>query len=1077
MKPHLPKLLLATLLAVFPMAYAAEYTVTDTASAGTAFANSVAGDTVTFNMTDGNLYFPQNDTTLQGDAIIENLVLNNGFSGKTYIFNGSVSGSGSFTFTNGSADNQTYTFNGSLAGYSGAMEIHSGKYGAFNFNNTTIGGEGAAGSITATNASSKVTLNNSTTYASITSSTVTISGASNVYNTVAASGVIDISGISNAIGGTGTIDVSNGKLNISYDQYSASGGAALFGSGLTVTGLNDASFITVNGITLNNSHYHTSLNDGVLTVSADTLTWNGGADTATWDTSTENWTANGGSTAFIQNDTVLFDSNASVNLSGNINVFDMTVSGNGTTVTIGEGSTGNLIVVHELAIESGSTLILDKGTGGTGLVQGIVTVKEGGTLQFNKHDVTGYNGGTTSLHTINVEKGGQVFQNQAGNETFTGTLNLEGTYNGIDGARLDLYRSSAQIVVGNDNANAAIHVNLCLRRDDAAISVGDNSTLTISGNITKNEGNGIIAKSGAGLLKATGNATINGVTLNGGGVEFAGGGSVGNIKISATDGSVHFTGNGNTYTAGTISTASSDSGNRSIRVGEGATVHATALNNNWGLGSLTVDGTLNLIHETNDSGDTTKAGELVLSSGNVTTEIAGSGTINTYALKVGNNGTYNVSVHELNIGEGGWSKNEPDNDQIPHQTLHLKEDSTVNLNGQASNVRVTMEGGTLNINDTTREHTFAMIDAASSGDGVGGGTVHFKSGTTTSITTLWERATGAELLLEETAKVKLANATVTITGQESGSEISSTDNTSYSATNGNWTFANATVTVEDVSNGSLGTRLDHSSLINMGGTAVIATNEHSTYDAIEARESDITIRTGDSGATADSLYVGQDKTVTFAKADDTTTKVTLSQSATLYGAINGGISWAAAEGAANTLILNTVYDGDSSILTSIAVGSTINFGSEGKIVLDTDGAHSSSLKGKNLTLQATYTLNQDIGAGSTLETRWLIEGSDIYFRDCWGNNNPDNTLVNFSTFSLVETGGTETIRFDAASSLDAAWLINGTEVELTAGAYRYVATADGIGVQYYQNLLPEPSTATLSLLALAALAARRRRKG
>lgn len=83
---------------------------------------------------------------------------------------------------------------------------------------------------------------------------------------------------------------------------------------------------------------------------------------------------------------------------------------------------------------------------------------------------------------------------------------------------------------------------------------------------------------------------------------------------------------------------------RNLTIADGVSVTATKLENFWGFGTLTVDGTLNI---------TDSAQGLVLSSGeNASTEsnrIAGSGVINTSTLICGNVGTYNFDIDELNV--------------------------------------------------------------------------------------------------------------------------------------------------------------------------------------------------------------------------------------------------------------------------------------------------------------------------------------------------------------------------------------------------------------------------------------------
>lgn len=277
----------------------------------------------------------------------------------------------------------------------------------------------------------------------------------------------------------------------------------------------------------------------------------------------------------------------------------------------------------------------------------------------------------------------------------------------------------------------------------------------------------------------------------------------------------------------------------------------------------------------------------------------------------------------------------------------------------------------------------------------------------------------------------------------------------------------------------------HEKAATVNSTITKASDADNSRLRVTVQNSDPAGTTFTSSLSVDELTIKNDTKAVFQSTTSTGTlatetgstltgRVSVAQSATINGVIDGGISWAAAEGATNTLILNTVYSGDASILTSIAVGSTINFGSEGKIVLGSEGGHSDALQGKDLALAATYTLNPAQGE-KTIVTRMLIEGENIWHRD--------KALLDYGNLTLTEASNASTTRYDFYSdaSENDAWVLNGTTVnieDLEVGAYRYFATeGGGIGVQYVQHMLPEPSTATLSLLALAALAARRRRKG
>lgn len=179
----------------------------------------------------------------------------------------------------------------------------------------------------------------------------------------------------------------------------------------------------------------------------------------------------------------------------------------------------------------------------------------------------------------------------------------------------------------------------------------------------------------------------------------------------------------------------------------------------------------------------------------------------------------------------------------------------------------------------------------------------------------------------------------------------------------------------------------------------------------------------------------------------------------------------------NTLILNSSYSFSNNILTSIGVGSTVSFGTEGIINLSSDNNQMavSKLGGKALTLNAEFTLINWEGGPLELNTRYLITGNNIWYRDVTN----ENKVVDYTASTMSDTNGQTLTKYDIAKSETATWTLNGVAVsedKLTAGAYRFIATeTGGIGVQYF-NYIPEPTTATLSLLALSGLAARRRRK-
>lgn len=202
------------------------------------------------------------------------------------------------------------------------------------------------------------------------------------------------------------------------------------------------------------------------------------------------------------------------------------------------------------------------------------------------------------------------------------------------------------------------------------------------------------------------------------------------------------------------------------------------------------------------------------------------------------------------------------------------------------------------------------------------------------------------------------------------------------------------------------------------------------------------------------------------------------------GKVGDGIKWgvdAKVSETVNKLSLNSAYSHNAKILTSIGVGSSIDFGTDGSIDLskyvESQNNNGTHLGGKKLALSAAITLNDAAASGEIeLFTRYLITGNNIWYRDVVG----DKAMVDYTSSAVKDTNGTMLTQYELAKSEGADWIINGQKVEtaaLAAGAYRFVATEqNGIGIQYWNNTIPEPTTATLSLLALAGLAASRRRK-
>ena len=300
-----------------------------------------------------------------------------------------------------------------------------------------------------------------------------------------------------------------------------------------------------------------------------------------------------------------------------------------TAITIGSATTVNRLIVDGIytlsgdgsltmtnggIVNSGKTLTLTKKTNATGFLRGAIEVA--GTLQLNDGDITGYNGGENSLHTITVDAGGTLKLNHGSNETFAGTLILNGTLSGKDAnTRWDIYNNNSKINVGA-NANAVIDENIkvVIRRNDAPIDVAVGANLTIKGQVLKSSevgaqlgGNGVLVKNGAGELKLTGTVKLDKLTV-----------SAGTANISGT-------------AEKSIGTLYSQTGTLIIGDGTDATVvSATRVeigDNHGGTTALNVNQNATLAISGNDNGTNYKSASFLLSEWNNTTTATISGTL------------------------------------------------------------------------------------------------------------------------------------------------------------------------------------------------------------------------------------------------------------------------------------------------------------------------------------------------------------------------------------------------------------------------------------------------------------------
>ena len=579
--------------------------------------------------------------------------------------------------------------NGSLTISRGQITVQEGGSvavdGTFTVSDTLdLGGNAATGRVAVTGGAldlsgANVVIDADADHVTLSGGTLNLSGA-----TVTARAGFTVAGTAVTVDGDTTFVLDDmTAVDGVYTLFTVSSGSV---SGFEA-GTLDLSNFEIGGVALSSGRAEIDYDNYTLSLNNFNLIWAGTTDADTWNSVAENWTSGGEASSFVFGDNVTFDGTAAqktVELSGTLTAGTMTVSDDYTFTT----SEGAALKVGSLSVSSGKTM----------------TWNGAGTLTLNSTELSGIAGTlrlgegttfTTAQLAAGTEaqpvthdfsnitgEGAIVFNAVTGNAGYDGKLRvaLSDDFSGDFVLNKGIWLSFAEDHSSFGNATIALsggalfHSKQTVTLDndirfDGTASIWSDAAaavVTLSGDVSGVEGS-VFERRGNGTLNLTGTVSLDtfssfvGTTNISGTTDIAtlnaSGGTTNFASSDAEIGALNFTANGanvvfslaegaeeTTYAIAGAVTVSGGNASGGLTVEEGVTVSAASLTNSWGLGTLRVDGTLDI------------AGELKLATGAGTNTISGAGTIKTHQLSVGNGGTYDISVNRLEIGAGGITR-------------------------------------------------------------------------------------------------------------------------------------------------------------------------------------------------------------------------------------------------------------------------------------------------------------------------------------------------------------------------------------------------------------------------------------